>query len=225
MFNQHFDASFNKSFSASSHSLKQLYSRRQSAPLFTTASRSYSPKAQLIKRQKNIDQHQSPNSTCLIKEFQSEIEAIDAQGEEQSGDGVTTFDNERRRAQRFEGTKTDELFLHGFSYDSEYELDATMSSDGKSDFHRTISSADFNTTGFSDSANFSASDSKILFEQSPPSWTDHWKRRYRQSKETAKLRRLSTMSEFNQHSVCSSNHTVINLMHGLPTGISRASVS
>lgn len=175
-----------------------------------------------IKRQSKFDAFSLETSGLVQQQnTEQENEIVPNIHHQSSGEQTTSPD----------GNSVIDDALQGFTYDSEYEL--TMSSaDEKSELQTTLSLDLYNTTTYSDFPDLSISGSSKLIGQKPPSWTDHWKRRYQQSQETAKMRRLSMIcddefapdacstarSDFNfkeyyqmwnsKHSVCSSSHKI-----------------
>ncbi|XP_066924196.1 uncharacterized protein [Clytia hemisphaerica] len=187
-FNLHFDSTINKSFS-----IKNFDPRRGSMPVFPTSYPDSVSKIPGIKKQPEFNK--SMDASALRKAYRDQNFARTIQEEEKLG---TPFTGQSVSPEDTICSE-DPLNLQSFTYDSEYEM-TLESSEEKSEIQHSLN-LDMNNTTCSDFPDLSASDSKY-FGSNPPSWTDHWKRRYQLSKETAKSRRLSHVAEF-QPSVCS----------------------
>ena len=222
-FNRHFDSTVNKSCL---NSLKNFdIVSLPTTPPNHNHSNSYpdsvssSPRLK-IKRQSKLD-----SSTIVDNIDPSGL----AQQQQKTEPDSEIVPNIQQCSETMTGTTTfrleDTLNLQSYTYDSEYEL--TMSSDGKSELQPSLTLDLNNTTTYSDFPDFSVSGSanNKFIGQKPPSWTDHWKRRYQQSQETAKFRRLSLTADEFKPDACSTARSNFNLKEYYQMWNSNVSVS
>lgn len=185
-FNRHFDSTVNKSNLETSQRCKSLPATSFNPFPMNSYPESVSSCPRLkVKRQSKFDAFSLETSGLVQQQNTEQDIEIVANIHHQSSEEQTTSPDRN--------SVTDET-LQGFTYDSEYEL-VMSSADDRSELQTTLSLDLYNTTTYSDYPDFSISKSSKFIGQRPPSWTDHWKRRYQQSQETAKMRRLSMICD------------------------------
>ena len=215
-FTRHFDSTVNKSNLETSQRSKSLPATSFYPFIMNNYPESFSscPRWK-IKRQSKFDAFSLETSGLARQQnIEQENEITSDIHRQSSGEQTTSPDR---------NSVTDDT-LQGFAYDSEYEL--AMSSVGdKSELQTTLSLDLYNTTTYSDYPDFSISGSSKFTGQKPPSWTDHWKRRYQQSQEIAKMRRLSMIYDEFKPDACSTARSDFNLKEYYQVWNSKNSVS